>query len=208
MTDSGGASLLAKLDGGLTKIEDGLSMAAAYFILGLMILGTMNVVGRKLGIPVWGYNDLVTLSMVTFSFLPIAAMQRVGGHIRMELLVRRLSGRTLWLAEFLGVLVAVFIMAVLIYFSFTAFIRALELGDSTIDREIVTWPSKIWVPVAFSVLLARLVLQTIGYGRLIIDPSATPIAVPVLQEVSEQADKEIHDAFGDDEESADPGGAS
>lgn len=205
MTGSGDASLLARLDGGLTKIEDGLSMVAAYFILGLMILGTMNVVGRKLGIPVWGYNDLVTLSMVAFSFLPVAAMQRIGGHIRMELLVRQLSGRTLWVAEFLGVLLAVFIMAVLVYFSFTAFMRAFELGDSTIDREIVTWPSKIWVPIAFCVLIARLVLQIVGYGRLIIDPEATPIAVPIMQEVSEQAEKEIHDAFGDDEEEAGAG---
>jgi len=113
MTVSTGASLLAKLDGGLAKIEDGLSMAAAYFILGLMILGTANVVGRKLGSPVWGYNDIVTLSMVTFSFLPVSAMQRIGGHIRMELLVRQLSRRTLWVIEFLGVLLAVFIMAVL-----------------------------------------------------------------------------------------------
>ncbi len=200
MTVSSGASLLAKLDGGLTKIEDGLSMAAAYFILGLMLLGTANVVGRKLGMPVWGYNDLVTLSMVTFSFLPIAAMQRIGGHIRMELLVRQLSGRTLWLMEFLGVLLAVFIMAVLIYFSFTAFLRAFELGDSTIDREISTWPSKIWVPVAFSVLLARLILQMFGYTRLIINPDATPVAIPAMQEVAEMADKEIHDAFGDDDE--------
>ena len=205
MTVSAEASLLAKLDGRLTKIEDGLSMVAAYFILGLMILGTMNVVGRKLGIPVWGYNDLVTLSMVTFSFLPVAAMQRVGGHIRMELVIRQLSGRTLWLAEFLGVLLAVFIMVVLIYFSFTAFMRAFELGDSTIDREIATWPSKIWVPIAFSVLVARLILQTVGYGRLIIDPEATPIAVPIMQEVSEQAEKEIHDAFGDEEEEASTG---
>ncbi len=205
MSVSSGARLLEKLDGGLAKIEDGLSMAAAYFILGLMLLGTANVVGRKLGIPVWGYNDIVTLCMVTFSFLPVAAMQRIGGHIRMELLIRQLSGRTLWLAEFLGVLLAVFIMSVLIYFSYTAFMRAITLGDSTIDREIVTWPSKILVPFAFTVLLSRLILQAIGYTRLIIDPDAKPIAVPVMHEVAEVADKEIHDTFGDEAENASNG---
>ncbi|MDA7949132.1 MAG: TRAP transporter small permease subunit [Hyphomicrobiaceae bacterium] len=203
MSESAGARLLSKLDGRLAVVEDALSMLAAYFILGLMILGTINVIGRKMGAPVWGYVDIVTLSMVTFSFLPISAMQRIGGHIRMELIVRQMSGRTLWVTEFFGVLVAVFIMTVLVYFSFTAFVRAFELGDSTIDREIATWPSKIWVPIAFSVLLARLVLQAIGYSRLIIDPKATPIAVPLMQEVAEVADKEIHDAFGDEAEEAD-----
>jgi len=199
MTLSAGASLLAKLDRWLTSIEDGLSMIAAYFILGLMILGTINVIGRKLGAPVWGYNDLVTLSMVSFAFLAISAMQRVGGHIRMELVIRRFRGRLLWIVEFFGTLIAMFIMSVLIYFSFTAFMRAFELGDSTIDREIITWPSKIWVPIAFSVLLARLILQAFGYLRLIADPQTAPIAVPLMADVAEVAEKEIHDTFGDDD---------
>lgn len=202
MTLSAGASLLAKLDRWLTSIEDGLSMIAAYFILGLMILGTINVIGRKLGAPVWGYNDLVTLSMVSFAFLAISAMQRVGGHIRMELVIRRFRGRLLWIVEFFGTLVAMFIMSVLIYFSFTAFMRAFELGDSTIDREIITWPSKIWVPIAFTVLLARLILQAFGYLRLIANPQTTPIAVPLMADVAEVAEKEIHDTFGDDDDPA------
>ena len=143
MSGSSNDSLLARLDRSLTRIEDGLSFIAALFILGLMVLGALNVVGRKLGMPVWGYNDIVVLSMVSFAFLSISAMQRVGGHIRMELLVRRFSGRTMWVAEFLATLVAIFIITVLIYYSFTAFMRAYELGDSTMDREIPTWPSKM-----------------------------------------------------------------
>ena len=197
MTSAPNNSLLARLDRSLAKIEDGLSFIAALFILGLMVLGALNVVGRKMGMPVWGYNDIVVLSMVSFAFLSVSAMQRVGGHIRMELVVRRFSGRTLWITEFLGALVAIFIISVLIYYSFTAFMRAFELGDSTMDREIPTWPSKIWVPISLTVLLARLFLQTWGYGRLIINPDAEPIAVPVMQEVADQAGKEISDTFGD-----------
>jgi len=66
----------------------------------------------------------------------------------------------------------------------------------------VTWPSKILVPFAFTVLLSRLILQAIGYTRLIIDPDAEQIAVPVMHEVAEMADKEIHDTFGDEAEDA------
>jgi len=170
-------------------------------ILALMLFGTVNVIGRKVfSAPVWGYNDIVTLGMVVFTFLAISAMQRVGGHIRMELLVRQLSGRTLWVAEFIGVMLAIFIIVVLTYYSSTALVRAFELGDSTIDRELSTWPSKMVVPIAFSVLIARLILQAWGYSRLIITPDAPPIAVPVMADISEIAEKEIHDTFGDDEE--------
>ena len=134
--------------------------------------------------------------MVAFSFLAIAAMQRVGGHIRMELFVRNMKHRTLWVSEFVGVLVALFIMCVLLYYSSTAFVRAFELGDSTIAEEISTWPSKLWVPVAFTVLVARLVLQCWGYLRLIVHPNAIPIAVPLIHSEVEIADKEIQDALG------------
>jgi len=199
MSSSASSGLLARLDAIVTKIEDGFSFVAAMFILGLMVLGTINVIGRKLGMPVWGYNDIVVLSMVSFAFLSISAMQRVGGHIRMELLIRRFSGRLLWLAEFLSTLIAICIVAILIYYSFTAFMRAWDLGDSTMDRELPTWPSKIWVPISFGLLLIRLFLQTWGYGRLIINPKAEPIAVPIMQEVAEQASKEITDTFGGDE---------
>jgi TRAP-type mannitol/chloroaromatic compound transport system permease small subunit len=193
-------SLLSKLDQALTKIEDLLAFIGALVILGLMIAGTFNAIGRKFfDTPVWGYIDLVGLFMVAFSFLAIAAMQRVGGHIRMELLVRRLSGRTLWAVELIGVLVALSIMFVLIYYSSTALVRSIELGDTTIDREITIWPSKMWVPIAFGVLIARLVLQTWGYLRLVANPDLTPIAVPLMHSEAELADKEIHDTFGDDE---------
>lgn len=193
-------SLLSKLDRGLAKIEDALSFAAALVILMLMVAGTLNALGRKfLHTPVWGYTDLVQLFMVAFSFLAIASMQRVGGHIRMELLVRRMAGRTLWIAELVGVLLALFIISVLCYYSSEALMRAIELGDSSIDREIPTWPSKMWVPIAFGVLICRLLLQTWGYARLIITPDATPIAVPLMHSEVEMAEKEIHDTFGDDE---------
>ena len=190
--------LLAKLDRWLAKLEDGLTFVAALFILGLMLLGAANVIGRKLGSPVWGYNDIVTLSMVSFAFLAVSGMQRVGGHIRMELLIRNFHGRILWISELLGTLLAIFVITILLYYSFDAFMRAFELGDSTMDREIPTWPSKVWVPIAFGVLIARLVLQTFGYMRLVVYPNAEPIAVPLMHEVKAIAEKEIQDTFGND----------
>ena len=116
----------------------------------------------------------------------------------MELVVRTMRGRILWISECIGVVIALFIICVLVYYSSTAFGRAFELGDSTIAEEIPTWPSKMWVPIAFSILLARLILQIWGYMRLILDPTVTPIAVPLMHSEVELATKEIQDAFGHD----------
>lgn len=213
-TPSTGGGLLGALDRALAKLEDFLSFIAGLIILGLMFFGTLNVLGRNMpyiserilgyqvGGPLWGYNDIVTLFMVSFAFLAISAMQRVGGHIRMELVIRSFKGRLLWMAEFFGIVIAIIVMAVMIKYSYDGFYRSFTSGDSTIDRELLTWPSKIWVPIAFSVLLARLILQAWGYARLIVWPNATPVAVPLMADVAEVAEKEIHDTFGDGEEGA------
>ncbi len=200
MSNPMGGDTLAMLDRTLAKLEDLLNIIAAFFILALMFFGAAQVISRKLfNYPLWGYIDIVELGMVTFAFLAIASCQRVGGHIRMEILMRRLSGRALWLFEWVGVAVALAIMLVLFWYAFGAFMRAVELGDSTIDRELVTWPSKMLVPFAFAVLILRLILQTWAYWRLILHPDAEPIAVPLLADIIEQAEKEIHDTFGDDD---------
>ena len=101
-----------------------------------------------------------------------------------------------------------FVIAVLIYHSYGHFLRAYTLGDTTIDAEYVTWPSKLLVPIAFSIWWIRLALQCIGALRLVLFPDATPIAVVVAKDVAEQAQDEIHEVMGDDAEPARPEGKS
>src|SRR3546814_5267175 len=101
-------SLLAKADEWLGKVETGLNFVAAFFILALMFLGVANVVGRKLfDHPVAGYIDIVEVTMVAYAFLGVAFCQRVGGHVRMEILVQRFKGRTLWVVEAIAVLIGI-----------------------------------------------------------------------------------------------------
>ena len=65
--------------------------------------------------PITGYIDLVELSMASMAFLGAAYCQRLGAHIRMELLIGRLHGRSLWVAEAVGLLAALFIIGVLVW---------------------------------------------------------------------------------------------
>jgi hypothetical protein len=50
----------------------------------------------------------------------------------------RLSGRVLWMVEAFGAAIALFVVGVLIYYSFGHFLRAYTLGDTTIDAEYQT----------------------------------------------------------------------
>ncbi len=191
-------SALKVADRWLSRIEDILDLVAAFFIVFLMMFAVTQVISRKLfNYPLWGYVDIVEIVMVTFAFLGVSYCQRLGGHIRMELLVRQLRGRALWIFEIVGIIVALGIILVLLWYGFTHFLRAFQLGDSTIDREIILWPAKLVIPIAFSVLSARLLIQLLAYTRLALHPEAEPIAIPVIEKFEEIAQHEIEGAIGD-----------
>ncbi len=198
MKDPLGA-LLRRLDALTIPVENAFNLVAGVLIFALMVLGVVQIVLRTVfAAPLLGYIDFVELSMVGFAVLAIAFVQRVGGHVRMELLIQKLRGRALWFFEMLGSSLAIFIVSVLIPYSYDHFQRAFEFGDSTIDLELATWPAKLVVPVALTLLMIRLCIQWLGYLRLLINPTLPQLAIPALKRPEEVAAEEIRLAGGTD----------
>ena len=192
---------LDRIDRALGRVENAFNLFAGGLVFALMLLGVAQILLRvAFRAPIVGYRDIVEVSMVGFAVLSIAFVQRVGGHVRMELVLSRLRGRALWLVEAGGALAAAFIVAVLIPYSYMHFARAFSFGDSTIDIELPTWPAKLVVPVALALLLLRLLVQCAGYLRLARHPHRAPVAVPVLQDAATQARREIALAAGEGEQ--------
>lgn len=189
---------LGRIDRALARVENAFNLFAGALVFALMLLGVAQILLRvAFKAPIVGYRDIVELSMVGFAVLSIAFVQRVGGHVRMELVLTRLRGRALWLVEAVGALAAAFVVAVLVPYSYKHFERAFSFGDSTIDIELPTWPAKLVVPVALTLLLLRLLVQCAGYLRLARHPHRAPVAVPILQDAATQARREIALAAGE-----------
>lgn len=204
-----GGLALKKLSDALALVENFTAAVAGLTVFVLMLIAIANIALRKLSdlllwlapqskpdwiAPIFGYIDIVELAMVLFAVFCISYTQRQGGHVRMELLLNRFSGRLLWFLEVLTTLIAFVIIVVLMRYSINFAMDALEIGDSTIDAELSTWPAKMIIPLAFVILLARLSLQLWGYTRLLIDPDVEPIGVPALENVEQQARHEIEGA--------------
>jgi TRAP-type mannitol/chloroaromatic compound transport system permease small subunit len=189
---SSATKLLAKADAQLFRVESFFNVTSGMLILFLMFLAVFQVVGRKFfNFPIPGYVDWVEMAMAIFCFLSIAYTQKLGGHVRMELFISRFSGRSLWIVEALGTLIAMWIIAVLALYGWDHFMRAWVIGDSSIDIQIPIWPGKLIVVVAFISLELRLLVQFCGFLRLVVHPNAEPIGVPLVETVDQQAQKEI-----------------
>jgi|TARA_B110000259_G_scaffold183138_1_gene227940 TRAP-type C4-dicarboxylate transport system permease small subunit len=191
-------SYLSKIDRLFLKFETVLTLAGGIVIFLLVFLATTNVLGRWIfSLPVSGYIDWVEQSMAFFAFLGIAFTQREGGHIRMDMLVGRIQGRPLWITELLSVILMLGVTLVLIYGSFLHFLRAYQIGDSSMDINLPIWPAKLIVPVALSILALRLILQIWAYSRAVKEGGDTPVAVPLIEDAAAVAAAEAESLMGE-----------
>ena len=183
----------------LRPVEDSMNLVAALAIMFLMLLGVVQIVLRArwlFNAPIFGYIDLIELVMPALAILGFAYCQREGVHIRMDILIRRFEGRLLWAVETFTTLFTLVIIGLIVRYSWVFFHNAYTLGDSTRDAELLTWPTKLVIPVAFGVCCLRLVIQLSGSLRLTLWPDLEPVGVVVAKDVAAQAQEEIREVLG------------
>ncbi|MEP1767826.1 MAG: TRAP transporter small permease [Sulfitobacter sp.] len=188
------SSLLSKLDRMLLPVERFCALLSGLAIFSLMFLAAYSVIGRKFfSSPLAGYVDYIEAAMPIIAIMGVSYVARDGTHIRMDMLVNALKGRTLWFFELVSVLLMLLLIIGLTYGAWEHFDRSFDCArpfcsrDSSIDISLPIWPSKLVVPVAFAILTLRLVIQAVGYGRALILGLESPVAVPLSLTIEEQA---------------------
>lgn len=190
-------------DRALHRVETWLNLLGGLTILGVMLMSVANILGRKLfDLPVSGYIDWMTQLVPAMAFLGLAYTQRLGGHIRMDILVGRLNGRALWGAEFLGTLLMLLTAAALVYGTWDHAARAIKLGDSTTDIHLPTWPAKALVTAMLALFCIRCILQLWAYLGAVRSGDPAPVAVPMIEDAATQAQHEAETVSGLDDEYA------
>lgn len=199
------SSLLSRLDRALLPVERFCALLSGLAIFSLMFLAAYSVIGRKFfGSPLLGYVDYIEAAMPIIAIMGISYVQRDGTHIRMDMLVGSLKGRVLWFFELISILLILLLILALAWGAWEHFARSFDCArpwcsrDSSIDVGLPTWPSKLVVPVAFAVLVLRLILQAVGYGRALVLGLDRPVAVPLNMSVEEQAQAEASQLAGHD----------
>ncbi len=183
-----GGALLDRLDRALQVVEFATAVVGGVVIFGVMWVGVAEIVMRKMfNAPLYGQLDLIEQSMATYTLLTISYCYRKAGHIRVDILVGHFKGRRKWIAELAASFAAFGLIVVLLPGVLHYFDNAYYIGDSTINTQWPTWPSKLIPVIGFSVLAGRIALELWAYARLVADPLAEPIAVPVPSHLPEDA---------------------
>lgn len=199
------SSTLSKLDRALLPVERFCALLSGLAIFSLMFLAAYSVTGRKFfASPLAGYVDYIEAAMPIIAIMGVSYVMRDGTHIRMDMLVSKLRGRVLWFFELFSVLLILILMLALTWGAWDHFDRSFDCArplcsrDSSIDIGIPIWPSKLVVPIAFGVLILRLLIQAVGYGRALVLGLENPVAVPLTLSVAEQARLEAEALEGAD----------
>ena len=191
--DRTGLALVAA-DRLLRPIEFATIVIAGAVIFLVMWIGVAEIFSRKLfNFPLYGQLDLVELTMSSYALLPISYCWRAAGHISVEIAINLLPGRRRWLMELVTTVLALVLVTAIWPGVLHFFDNAYDIGDSTINTQWPTWPSKFVPIVGFSLLWVRLMIESIAYARLVLDPTVTAVAIPehhdVVAETVAQADE-------------------
>ena len=200
-------SRLSTFDRHLYKLESAFALISGLAVFALMLLAVFSVGGRNFfNQPLPGYVDWIQQAMPLIAFMGVSFTQRDGGHIRMDMIVSKLSGRPLYVVELITTLTILALMILMVWGTFAHFQRSFDFAapmwsrDSSMDIALPLWPAKLLAPLAFSILCLRLMLQVYAYVRAIVRNDAQPIAVPLVADAATQARMEADTVSGAEEE--------
>ena len=191
------SSWISYCDRKLHPIESLLVVISGLAVGALVLLAVISVIGRGLfDQPLKGYVDWIQQCMPLIAFSGIAYALRNGTHIRMDMLIGKASGRLYYLLELIGTLGTFIVVLLLIWGSWAHFMRSFDWAmplfsrDSSFDIGLPLWPAKLLVPISFAVLALRTLIQTAAYTKAFFTNPKHAIGVPLIESVTEEAERE------------------
>lgn len=157
-------------------IENSLSLISAAIILVAMLFVSAEVISRQLfNAPIPGHLELSELLMPAIIFLALAYTQATGGHVRMTLVIERMSPRVRRATEIAAKLFSVGIYAVLTYYSAKHAYRSWQFDDVTMSPPyFLIWPSAAMAPIGLFLVSVRIYLETLHVAFPNLLPATEP----------------------------------
>ncbi|MGE0659450.1 MAG: TRAP transporter small permease [Reyranellaceae bacterium] len=159
--------------GWFARVEDIFAVLAQWALAVLLALVMFQIVTRYIVNDPFGevVGITETYLMPAIVFFTIAALQRHDGHIRVDLLYTRLTGRAKGAADIVVLLASAVFWAFVIYASASETIFSWRM-DYEISRDLPypQWTALIVVPLGGGLIMIRLLLQAVSTGLALARP--------------------------------------
>jgi len=150
----------------MKKVNAIFAAASGLLVCSLMILLSAEILGRKVGHPIPGATEFAAFALVGIIFLGLSHCEEVGGHVRVEFLIARLSPRLRLAAE-------LFIYSVgFLLYALMTWQTAIDAASSWSVRETVpglmtlpVYPAKTLVPLGCGLISIQIVINAVGLIR-------------------------------------------
>lgn len=148
---------------GLEKVIHIFGAIGAAFILAIMILTTIDVVGRYvIGSPLKGSVEISEILFLSAVYLGLSYTHLFREHVGVDLFVSRLSQRTRLVLETIMLLLALFTYGVLAWRGAGAFWTSLETGEYRWGLiSIPLWPARLMIPLGVSALSLKFIAEIV-----------------------------------------------
>lgn len=149
------------------RIEDWCAAVSGTIIFGMMILSSIDILGRYLlGSPIPGTYELLELSLPVAAYLSFAYVQRNKGHITIEFLIERLRPGVVAHLNAVVLALMIGISALITWRTALEAVASFHEGEYTFGliRYPVS-PSRAFVTFGVGLLCLRLIADLIGQIR-------------------------------------------
>jgi len=139
------------------------NVISSVLLVGMMLMVVCDVTGRYLfNRPVHGTMEITEFIMVAVVFFTLAHTQAIGGHIKVELLLERMSRRVRLLLEVITYFFGMVIFALIGWQGVMSAIEAWEFWEVT-DGLIPfpTLPAKLTIPIGSFVFCLRFIIDIV-----------------------------------------------
>jgi TRAP-type C4-dicarboxylate transport system permease small subunit len=172
---------LSRLRRGLDLLYDAAGVAAAVFLALILVIVLAQIVCRLVDVALPGATDLAGYCMAAASFLGFAHTFRRGAHIRVELVLQRLTGTRRRIAEAVSLLVATALAWYFCLFAIKAVRVSLLIHDISQGQDA----TPLWIPqlaMAAGTLVFAIALTDRLASVLMGASLERPVETPLQQE--------------------------
>ena len=149
----------------VTGLGTGLGWLGQAALAGMMLVTSVDVVFRGIGRPLWGLVEVVSLLAVLVLAAALPLTQRRGGHVSLDLLVRRLTTRTASLVEAGGSLACCLLFALVAWRMWEYGEVLKTTGEVTMSLELPAHLVVRIVAISMAALALTLLEQTMARAR-------------------------------------------